>query len=76
MPTPITQLAQKVLDSPAFRRRFNDVQVKTSKRRLSFNEPRLDEDDVKKLILQASVLALSENAHHRGMAQKINAFIQ
>lgn len=75
MSSQITQLAQKIIESPAFRGRFNDIQVKTTKHRLSFNGRDIEEEVVKRLILQASVLALSEDVQHRGYAQKINALL-
>lgn len=72
----ISQLAQKITESPAFRSRFAELQVTTAKRRLSLDVPPIDEEKIGQLLLQGSVLAFSEDVVHCAVSQKINAMLQ
>ncbi len=74
-PSPIFQLAQKITESPAFRSRFADVQSEASKARLSFDVVLFPADKVSRLLLQGSVLALSDEVTHCAISQKINALL-
>ncbi|MBI5804526.1 DEAD/DEAH box helicase [candidate division TA06 bacterium] len=71
----ITQLAGKITESQTFRSRFAEIQSYACKSRLSFDDATLTNDMICKLLLQGSVLALSDNLYHRNLAQKINALI-
>lgn len=75
MALPITILSSKILESSAFRSRYANMQIHNGKVRLGFQRNHLNNNEINRLILQASVLALSENISHRTVAQKINALL-
>lgn len=73
MPSKISDLSQKIIESNAFRDRFRNLQRVVAKKRILRSKEDIEEIVTTKLILQASVLALSDDFFHRHVAQKISA---
>lgn len=71
----LTLLAEKITKSSLFLERFSEIQLNAGKTRLSFETGQLASEKISKLLLQGSLLALSNNIYHRSFAQKINALL-
>jgi hypothetical protein len=75
MPAPISNLSEKILASRSFQERFHELQRLTAQRRLSFAFAGITPEDSRKLFLQISALALSDDFKHARIAQKMNALM-
>jgi len=75
MTSQISELSKKIFLSPLFQTRFRSLQTFACQNRLNFTEINLNDKDINKLLLQSSVLALSEEIGHKQTAQKIAALL-
>ncbi len=73
MPDPVINLSNKIRESGKFNERFLALQKYAAKKRLTFSAEDATPEQLQKLILQASVLALSDDIEHKRTAQKIMA---
>lgn len=75
MPNQISGLSQKIFVSRIFQERFRALQTFACQGRLAFTAIDLSEGDISKLVLQSSVLALSEEIKQKQTAQRIAALL-
>jgi hypothetical protein len=71
----LNNLAARVLTSPGFQSRYRSAQLLAAQHRLRLSERAISPSDLERLILQSSLLALSEHEHHIRISQRLNALL-